>query len=39
MKRLSADEVFALVGQMEALRSELPEAEAKDGRRGIPTRI
>ncbi len=39
MKRLSADEVLALVGQMQALRSELPEAEAKDGRRGIPTRI
>lgn len=39
MSRLSADEVLALMGQIQALRSELPEAEAKDGRRGIPARM
>ena len=39
MSQLSPDDVIALIGQMQALRSELSEAEAKDGRRGVPTRI
>jgi ATP-dependent DNA helicase RecG len=36
---LTPDEVMALIGRMQTLRSELPEAEAKDGRRGLPQRL
>lgn len=39
MTPLSPANVVALVHQMQGLGSELPEVEAKDGRRGLPQRV
>lgn len=39
MPRITRDQIAAYVLQMQALRSELAEVEAKDGRRGLPVKI
>lgn len=39
MSKPRCDEVEAAIAQMQTLRSELAEVEAKDGRRGVPQRI